>query len=64
MSRPKKQTKKDSTPLGQDLIKAAKAMLAHSRGEPGTEHFKSTTYTVPDKVDVKEIRASMHLTQE
>lgn len=60
MPRPKKG--EDITPLGQELIEAAKEMLAYSRGEPGTEHFKSTTYTVPDKVNVKKIRASMHLT--
>lgn len=63
MARPKK----DDTPLNElesDLLEAAKAMLAHSRGELGTEHFKSTTYTVPDKVNVKKIRSSLHLTQE
>ena len=63
MPRPKK-TNKDITPLGQELIEAAKEMLAYSRGEPGTEKFKSTTDTVPNKVNVKQIRTSMHLTQE
>lgn len=63
MARPKK-SDDDITPLGQELIEAAEAMLAHSRGEEWTKDFKTTTYTVPDSVDVKQIRTSMHLTQE
>lgn len=60
MARPKK----NDAPLGElerDLLEAANAMLAHARGEV---EYPTTTYTVPDDVDVKEIRTSMHLTQE
>ena len=63
MARPKK----NDAPLNEleiDLLEAAKDMLAHSRGELGAEHFRSTTYTVPDNVNVKNIRTSLHLTQE
>ena len=63
MARPKK-TNTPLTEMESDLIEAAEAMLAHSRGEEWTKDFKTTTYTVPDEVDVKDIRSSMHLTQE
>ncbi len=46
--------------MGQELIQAAKDMLAHARGE---KVFPTTYYFVPDKVDVKEIRDNLHLTQ-
>lgn len=60
MARPKKQDAELSE-LETDLLEAANAMLAHVRGETKlpTQH-----YTIPDSVDVKEIRSSMHLTQE
>ncbi len=60
MARPKKQNAELSE-LEMDLLEAANAMLAHARGE--TE-FLTHNYTIPDTVDVKKIRSSMHLTQE
>ena len=59
MARPKK-TDVPLNELESDLLEAANAMLAHTRGESS---YPVTTYTVPDTVDVKEIRSSMHLTQ-
>ena len=60
MSRPKK-IEEDITPLGQELIDAAEEMLAHSRGEIEVPTYQ---YSIPDEVDVKEIRSSLHLTQK
>jgi putative transcriptional regulator len=60
MSRPKKNDT-ELNELESDLLEAADAMLAHSRGELDLPEYH---YTVPDEVDVKEIRTSMHLTQE
>ncbi|MCB2082321.1 MAG: helix-turn-helix domain-containing protein [Hyphomicrobiales bacterium] len=60
MARPSKQNQ-EVTPLGQELIQAAEAMVAHARGEI---ELPTHHYTIPDEVDVKEIRTSMHLTQE
>ena len=53
-----------TTVLGQDLIEAAKAMVAHARGEEWTKDFITTTYMVPDKMNVKKIRTHIKLTQE
>ena len=60
MSRPKK-TEAPLTELENDLLEAAKEMLAHSRGEI---ELPTYYYTVPDEVNVKEIRSNLHLTQE
>ena len=60
MARPKKNDNK-ITPLGQELIEAAEEMLAHARGKIELPAYH---YTVPKGVDVKEIRTSLHLTQE
>ncbi len=60
MARPKKND--DAiTPFGRELIEAAEEMLAHSRGEI---ELPTYYYSIPDEVDVKEIRANLHLTQE
>lgn len=60
MSRPKKSA--DAlTPLGEELIEAAEEMLAHSRGEIRLPTYH---YTIPEAVDVRGIRTSMHLTQK
>jgi len=47
--------------LGQELILAAKDMLAHARGE---KKFPTYSYNAPANIDVKEVRSSLHLTQE
>lgn len=60
MARPKKNDDM-ITPLGQELIDAAQEMLAHSRGEI---EMPTYYYTIPEEVDVKEIRNNLHLTQE
>lgn len=60
MARPKKNDNA-ITPLGQELIEAAEEMLAHARGEIELPTYH---YTVPEEVDVKEIRTNLHLTQE
>jgi putative transcriptional regulator len=60
MSRTKKNDDEVSV-LGQELIEAAKEMLAHAKGEITLPTYQ---YSVPDEVDVKEIRGKMHLTQE
>lgn len=60
MARPKKQDTERS-PLENDLLEAANAMLAHVRGK--ADH-PTHRYSIPEEVDVKEIRDSMHLTQE
>ncbi len=60
MARPKKNDD-TITPLGQELIEAAQEMLAHSRGEV---ELPTYYYTVPEEVNVKEIRSNLHLTQE
>jgi len=49
------------TPLGQELIEAAQEMLAHVRGEIEVPTYH---YIAPERVDVKEIRTNLHLTQE
>ncbi len=60
MARPIKQ-ELEMTPLGQELIEAANAMLAHVKGEA---QYPGYRYTFADEVDVKAIRANLHLTQE
>lgn len=60
MPRPKKMDK-PLTELENDLLQAAQDMLAHSRGE---KKFPTYTYKNSDKVDVKEVRSNLHLTQE
>lgn len=60
MARPRKTDDKIS-PLGQELIEAAQAMLAHVKGEL---ELPTYSYPIPDKVDVKKIRNAMHLTQD
>ena len=59
MARPKK-TDVPFNELESDLLEAANVMLTHACSKSS---FPITTYIVPDKVDVKEIRTSMHLTQ-
>lgn len=60
MPRPKKQDR-ERTDLENDLLEAAETMLAHARGDV---ELPVQSYAVPQEVDVKEIRSSMHLTQE
>lgn len=60
MSRPEK-SEEEITPLGQELIEAAEEMLAHINGDIELATYQ---YNVPDEVDVKELRSSMHLTQK
>ena len=60
MARPKKQNAAPSE-LESDLLEAANAMLAHARGEIALPTYH---YSIPEAVDVKEIRTNLHLTQE
>lgn len=60
MARPKKNTA-PLNELEKDLLEAAEEMLAHARGEI---ELPTYYYTVPEAVDVKEIRNNLHLTQE
>lgn len=62
MGRPKK-SDTELSELEKELLEAANAMLAHTRGEEWTKNFKTTSYLLPDAVDVKEIRNSMRMTQ-
>lgn len=49
------------TELGKELLEAAEMMLAHTRGEI---ELPTYYYVIPDKVDVKKIRNTLHLTQQ
>lgn len=60
MARPKKQSAAPSE-LESDLLEAAQEMLAHARGEIELPTYR---YSIPEEVDVKEIRNNLHLTQE
>lgn len=60
MARPKRTTA-PLNELEKDLLEAAAEMLAHSRGEI---ELPTYYYTVPEEVNVKEIRTNLHLTQE
>ncbi|MEQ1706638.1 MAG: helix-turn-helix domain-containing protein [Rickettsiales bacterium] len=60
MPRPKK-TDKPLTELEKDLLQSAKDMLAHSTGE---KKFPSYHYDFENKINVKEVRKNLHLTQE
>jgi putative transcriptional regulator len=61
MSRPTKNKPTEYTELEQDLLEAANAMLAHSRGE---KIISENNYITPENINVKKIRSDLHLTQE
>jgi putative transcriptional regulator len=50
--------------LGEELIEAAQAMIAHAKGETSALNYATQHFSVPPEVDVKEIRSSLHFTQE